>query len=761
MTNLTPEPTPYSRIALWFGLGLIGLIIVAGAAFWAYSQPTSDDDAATSSTKQNSNTANVNNTNQLNANQAVNANTNSVNNSVNANTNTAVTPSAWTTATYQRYDHGFALPIPSDWSSESSSMGTYAGHLSSYQSNGESSITVFVGYQNLGTDTLAGYVAKERSNSQRSEENWTLSENRELDNGLVYYTSSKQYEANEYTDAYSYINWYGYIVNNGRVYTVSTSGTADNISPQSDTLLKIFEGFTFVQPKPYVSINPRSEKKNVSPAGGALQIDWLPEEEELNLIEDRGSYDNGGQLFFYTREYYKVGTITSAPYKGDDLILIFNTPEGPAFKRDLYRAAYDSETASYVILEQESDDLQTIYHSFWYDQKATIADLTYPDTIAIPNSKVVLQAEPFSPNRLHGSYTELTAAFADATAGRVEFDEELNCYMITLADGTVHQYHYQLDFVSKFQEREYASESVKMTPGVTWTAGGSNSDEYTYNDPAGCGSSLCHSLYTTEELGGLAALTKVGKTSTGDDVYDFVDRDRKELHDIYDLLYVPEPEVKPTFQAFTKDHPIFFWQDPFGKWLRFKKVEYLPAVECGKPVIYLYPESETKVNVQVTPTGGFTVTDPVYPDGGWNVTATPESQLTDTHGDVYPYLFWEGLGLNYELPEEGFVVAQANIDGFFTDTLARLGLNAKESADFMEYWVPKFTGAPYFFVTFVDQADFDLVAPLKVEPKPDTVIRVFMDYRPLQQPIEVTPQHISTPARTGFTVVEWGGALHY
>ena len=47
---------------------------------------------------------------------------------------------------------------------------------------------------------------------------------------------------------------------------------------------------------------------------------------------------------------------------------------------------------------------------------------------------------------------------------------------------------------------------------------------------------------------------------------------------------------------------------------------------------------------------------------------------------------------------------------------------------------------------------------LTVEPAPDTVLRVFMAYQPLEYPIRVLPQKLETVERTGFTLVEWGGA---
>ncbi|PKL72716.1 hypothetical protein CVV26_00415 [Candidatus Kuenenbacteria bacterium HGW-Kuenenbacteria-1] len=65
----------------------------------------------------------------------------------------------------------------------------------------------------------------------------------------------------------------------------------------------------------------------------------------------------------------------------------------------------------------------------------------------------------------------------------------------------------------------------------------------------------------------------------------------------------------------------------------------------------------------------------------------------------------------------------------------------------------------YYFITFVSQKEFNLIAPLNVLPQPDTVIKVFMDYQGLDKPVPIEEQEISIPKRNGFTVVEWGGAL--
>ena len=48
--------------------------------------------------------------------------------------------------------------------------------------------------------------------------------------------------------------------------------------------------------------------------------------------------------------------------------------------------------------------------------------------------------------------------------------------------------------------------------------------------------------------------------------------------------------------------------------------------------------------------------------------------------------------------------------------------------------------------------------PLGIEPKPDTVIRVLMDWKALDEKIEVKEQKLEKTERKGYTVVEWGGS---
>lgn len=48
-------------------------------------------------------------------------------------------------------------------------------------------------------------------------------------------------------------------------------------------------------------------------------------------------------------------------------------------------------------------------------------------------------------------------------------------------------------------------------------------------------------------------------------------------------------------------------------------------------------------------------------------------------------------------------------------------------------------------------------AQLSVDPAPDTLLRVFMAWKPVDEAVEIPAQSLSAPERIGFTVVEWGG----
>ena len=175
-----------------------------------------------------------------------------------------------------------------------------------------------------------------------------------------------------------------------------------------------------------------------------------------------------------------------------------------------------------------------------------------------------------------------------------------------------------------------------------------------------------------------------------------------------------------------------------------------------KPVIYLYPETETRVTVKLDLSGELTCAYPAY-DGGWVVTAAPDGTLTDEHGQTYNYLYWEGEVANGFDFSEGFCVAGSDTAAFLEDALDRLGLTRREANEFLVYWLPRMQDNSYNLIAFQQEA-YTQSAKLTVSPRPDSVLRVFMAWKPLARPVDVPAQILPGFERRGFTLVEWGGA---
>ena len=179
-------------------------------------------------------------------------------------------------------------------------------------------------------------------------------------------------------------------------------------------------------------------------------------------------------------------------------------------------------------------------------------------------------------------------------------------------------------------------------------------------------------------------------------------------------------------------------------------------VSFEKPILYLYPEETTKVTVKLELLGELTCTYPAY-DDGWTVTAAPDGTLIDEKGQTYNYLYWEGAGTEQYDFSQGFCVAGADTAAFLEDALAQLGLTRKEANEFIVYWLPQMEDNPYNLITFQQEA-YTEAAKLTVTPAPNSILRVFMTWKPLTEPVDIPAQELPTFERHGFTVVEWGGA---
>lgn len=512
------------------------------------------------------------------------------------------------------------------------------------------------------------------------------------------------------------------------------------------------------QPSLELPNNPQEEINSLQKVSD--QVLWNSPQEISNLkIFETSQYFREERA-----RYYKVGKFINGEYKDGEIILVrapFREDPDPSLS---YR--FIKQGNNLILLKKYSDGLYNgdglIRSKFSINETFTISSLEFPKSFKGPQPRQVLNAEDkginifFSLNNLKKVFTDknlgdvyTTASYSSNDVFMQEDVFTRNGFYVQAPDGTIKVYSFKVDFVGK-----------DNVPEIIWNNGTQNKNEYTFADVISCGSTNYISVFSRQDFNLVNNLEIVGKNSKGDAIYELKNKKDNLLKDCYDKEYQVFEGQKKSYEEFLANHPLFFWIDPFGRLIKFQNNKFIPAVECGgKPVIYLYPKETLKINVKIEPNRGLNYSEPDYKNG-WFVQADPMGNLTElSSGKNYPYLFWEGLLTIFKQQKNGFIVQKENVHNFLIEKLAKLGLNQKETNDFLEFWEPKMKDSPYYFVTFLGNHEMDQIAPLTIDPKPDTIIRILMDFIPLDKPINVKEYEISTPQRNGFTVVEWGGVL--
>ena len=191
-------------------------------------------------------------------------------------------------------------------------------------------------------------------------------------------------------------------------------------------------------------------------------------------------------------------------------------------------------------------------------------------------------------------------------------------------------------------------------------------------------------------------------------------------------------------------------------WFMWPRVKASISQQWDKPIIYIYPEKEMDVEVTVSNPEKLTVTYPKYNDG-WKVKVLKDGTLIDRNNKKYYALYWEGKGDNNTIKSDGFVVKGEDVASFLEEKLEILGLNYKESNEFIMYWLPKLESNKYNYIRFKTMDEINKNMKLTINPEPDTLIRIMMEYKGLDKKIDVKEQKLERRERSGYTVVEWGG----
>ncbi len=476
----------------------------------------------------------------------------------------------------------------------------------------------------------------------------------------------------------------------------------------------------------------------------------------------------------YLFYFYEAGKIKIDPYKDWSLLVLSKRCDGPC-SAVIYRFAWNPQTNKLVNLVNHS--YQPTEEDYTYmeeemkfllkekDAKTVFKSLELPTTISIPDTSEVIELAAKDIDLTYQKYADGAdeqeiifslgkIAFTDAILGNIYLNENVSCLYSILPDGTIQRYSFNPKFFEKSNNNmatlidgdkklnlkkdfHYFEQGCGVTAGCYYILNNVNEDNL-------------KPVATTENKLKLYSIKEVAQVNGVKASSD----EQITMENIYQIRGAIE-----TFQAFADKNQVLFWKDPFGRYSYIAHNDVTSAAECGKPVIYLYPEKETDVKVSVG-IDKITASIPEHGRDGWSVRAYPNGKIHNYADSLeYPYLFWEGTDKEQIPVTKGFVIARENVPTFLDESLTKLGLSKTEEKDFMEFWKSRIleNPQPYFYFSFLGTKEFNKIAPLTISPKPDTLLRVFMYYNPLNKAIEVAPQTLRSIPRKGFTVVEWGG----
>lgn len=505
------------------------------------------------------------------------------------------------------------------------------------------------------------------------------------------------------------------------------------------------------------STDTSKDTAKTTPASSSIKIvdegiAWITPREKLADLGLFKKVPQADDTVSYTgSDYYKVATTTD----GGEIILAITKTEGMGIWDDFHH--FLKKAGVYSWLSENSD---AVGGDGGY----------YARTNSETNSTLVIKSLQLD-KTLTKAPTKLTQdasasrndSFVQATTAGTKIEETKwgDIYLLKGTDidksngkAKVGQYYIlRNDGIRMLYHPEPTYRNDDGTFNVTWSNAVGSGQKFSQIKTAGCGGAGGSFPLILDDAS-LATKTEVG-SSSGNKVYTVATT--STLADFaYEVYKMDEMGTKVAKEAMMSDLGLLVLQDGYGNWEAYMNDKYMPQVECGKPVIYLYPEKPTEVSVKVG--ADITKSDPEY-GTGWKVLASPSGTLNTKFG-IRNSLFWEGTGWGvYPAVTSGTVVESSQVAATISSQMKSIGLNDKEIADFNEFWLPKMPATPYTRLTWLTTEQMDTLAPLAVSPKPDTSIRVFLDFEGLNSKISIIPQILPHYERKGFTLVEWGGLL--
>ena len=183
---------------------------------------------------------------------------------------------------------------------------------------------------------------------------------------------------------------------------------------------------------------------------------------------------------------------------------------------------------------------------------------------------------------------------------------------------------------------------------------------------------------------------------------------------------------------------------------------------CGgiaKPVLYLYPRKTTKVTIAFEHPEYLETTYPKF-TGKWEVKAHSNGDLYDSNGAYYYALYWDEKQVHSVDFSTGYYVDKDNAISFLEQKLSYIGLSRREANEFIMYWLPVLEKNEKSLVYFELTEERESYNKLNISPKPDSLLRLVIHIKKVDQKINIPKQNLTKFQRKGFVAVEWGGTVY-
>ena len=193
------------------------------------------------------------------------------------------------------------------------------------------------------------------------------------------------------------------------------------------------------------------------------------------------------------------------------------------------------------------------------------------------------------------------------------------------------------------------------------------------------------------------------------------------------------------------------------KYKRLKDEECDPNV-AYKPILYIYPDENMYINIKMEKDNNIITSYPKY-NKGWNVYVDASGNIYYNNREYYA-LYWDEYNDNNVDFSEGFYVESDNAIKFLEEKLDIIGLNNREANEFIMYWLPILEENKHSLVYFELTSERENNNKLIINPKPDSMLRINMHVKKVNNKQNINEQKLETFNRYGYTVVEWGGTIH-